>query len=145
MAELLLVLIFLSAGMSLVSYVYCWQDITSGRPHILALRQITSIMDRHRLNTLYGSPEPGFYYPLSPLQVAQLTGRYRGFYLRECAAELVCMLGVWRYMSGSAAPEGQTLFILLAMACQGVNFIYSLHLIRKWRDQLQEEIQQRHD
>ena len=145
MDELLMVLIFLSAGLSLVSYVYCWQDITSGRPHILALRQITSIMDRNRLNAIYGQPEPGFYYPLSPQTVAQLTSRYRWFYMRECAAEAVCMLGVWRFMVGSGAPELQGLFVVLALLCQGVNFIYSLWLIRKWRDQLQEEIQQRRD
>jgi hypothetical protein len=145
MAELLMVLVFLSAGLSLVSYVYCWQDITSGRPHILALRQITSIMDRNRLNAQYGQPEPGFYYTLTPAQIATLTSRFRLFYLRECAAEGVCMLGVWRFISGSGTPDLQWIFVFLAITCQGINFIYSIWLLRKWRDQLQEEIQQRHD
>lgn len=141
-AELLLVLIFISAGLSLVSYVYCWQDITSARPHILALRQITSIMDRNRLNALFGQPQPGFYYALKPEQVKALTSRFRGFYLRECAAEIVCMAGVWRYMAGYASPAGQGAFIVLAIICQGINFIYSMWLIRKWRDQLQEELEE---
>jgi hypothetical protein len=114
MAELRLILIFISAGLSLVSYVYCWQDIRTGRPHILALRQITSIMDRHRLTALFGQPEPGYYYKLTPEQVKALIRRHLNFYIGECAAELVCMLGVWRYMSGSASPDGLPAFILLA-------------------------------
>lgn len=142
MTQLLLILIFISAGLSLLSYTYCWQEIRGARPHILALRQITSIMDRHELNQLFGRPEPGFFYPLSPEQVRGLTRHYRWFYLRECTAEAICMLGVWRYMTGAAIPEGESLFIGLALTCQGVNFLYSLWLIRKWRDQLQEELEE---
>lgn len=140
MAEVLFVAIFISAALSLLSYVYCWQDVSGGRPHILALRQITSIMDRNRLNRMFGAPQPGYYYQLDPEQVRALTLQFRGFYWRECAAEAVCMLGVWRYMTGQGAPEFKVLFLMLALACQGINFMYSLWLIHRWRDQLQEEL-----
>ena len=141
MAEIFLIAIFIASALSLVSYVYCWNDIKSGRPHIITLRQITSIMDRNRLNAIYGAPEPGYYYRLSPETVAIICARYRGFYLRECAADLVCMLGVWRAMQGAAHPSGQTLFIALAFTCQAINILYSLWLVRKWRDQLREEME----
>lgn len=140
MAEILLVIIFIAAALSMMSYIYCWQDIKSGRPHIITLRQITSVMDRHVLNQIFGHPEPGYYYTLPPERASALLRRYRLFYLGELTADTVCMLGVWRYMQGLAHPDGQTAFILLGLACQGVNIIYSLWLVRKWRDQLREEM-----
>jgi len=145
MAEIALITIFIASALSLVSYVYCWNDIKSGRPHIITLRQITSIMDRNRLNALYGSPEPGYYYRLPPETLAAMLARYRWFYIRECAADLVCMLGVWRYMQGASHPNGQTIFIALALTCQAVNILYSLWLVRKWRDQLREEMENSSD
>ncbi|MBY0406346.1 MAG: hypothetical protein K2Q01_01540 [Rickettsiales bacterium] len=141
MVEALLMGIFLTAALSLASYVYCWQDIKTGRPHIITLRQITAIMDRNQLNALFGMPKPGYFYELSEETVHNLLTRYRGYYVRECAADSVCMLGVWRHMQGAAAPETMALFILLAMTCQGVNIIYSMHLIKKYRHQLREEME----
>jgi hypothetical protein len=141
MVEALLVIIFVAAALSLMSYLYCWQDIKTGRPHIITLRQITSIMDRHRLNAIFGNPEPGYFYTIPPETLAYLIRRYRGFYMRECIADAVCMLGSWRYMLHYADPAGLPLFLCLALACQGINILYSLWLIRKWRDQLREEME----
>ncbi len=124
-----------------MSYVYCWQDIKSGRPHIITLRQITSIMDRHRLNAMFGQPAPGYYYPIPSEKLLPMLNRYRGFYIRECAADLVCMLGAWRYIASSTNPGTQSLFILLAGTCQAINILYSIWLIRKWADQLREEME----
>lgn len=142
MADLLLCLIFIVAALSLLSYLYCWNDIKSGRPHIIALRQITMIMDRAQHNRWFGAPEPGYYYPLSPQQVAAILRWRRGFYRRECAADLVCMFGAWRAMTGMMG-EGAGLFMFIALAalCQSVNVAYSLWLIRKWRGQIQEELE----
>lgn len=144
MSSVLLVTIFILAALSFLSYVYCWQDIKTARPHIITLRQITSIMDRHRLNALFGAPEPGYYYALAPQTVAALLSRYRGYYLRECAADLTCMLGVWRYMQGGAATA-PALFIVLGLTCQGINIVYSLWLVHIWRDQLREELENSQD
>ncbi len=145
MSDVLLIVIFITAGLSLVSYIYCWQDIKTGRPHIITLRQITSIMDRNRLTALYGAPEPGYYYTLAPAQVSALLKRYRAYYFTECTADAVCMLGVWRYMQIPGEVPGQTLFLALAILCQGINIIYSLWLVRKWRDQLREEMENSQD
>jgi hypothetical protein len=139
MSEFVLGIIFISAGMSLISYIYCWQEVRSGTPHILALRQITSIMDRNSLNQRYGKPDLGYNYTLTEEQVDELLATYRSFFLRECATEITCMFGVWRYMTGAAPSQYVWLFIALAVAVQGVNLAYSMWLIRKWRDQLQEE------
>lgn len=133
--------IFIGAGMSLLSYIYCWQEVRDGEPHILALRQITGIMDRHELNRLYGMPDEEFYYTLEPQQTQQLVKQYRLFFLAECAAEALCMLGVWRYMTGNADMRYLWLFMVLAVTCQAINFLYSMWLIRKWKDQLQEEVE----
>ena len=140
MAELLLAAIFITAGLSLLSYIYCWQDIKSGRPHIITLRQITSIMDRHRLNAMFGSPQPGYYYPIPDTILKPMLAYYRSFYLSECLADSLCMLGAWRYMQHKDA-QGQALFISLAFTCQAVNIIYSIWLIRKWGHQLREEFE----
>ena len=139
MIALLLGIIFISAGLSLLSYVYCWQEVRAGHPHILALRQITAIMDRHQLNRLYGQHDAHYVYHLSPHIITALTRQHRGFFLRECAAEIVCMFGVWRYMTGHAHINYVGWFILLAMLCQGINVLYSMWLVKKWRTQLQEE------
>lgn len=141
MVSVLLITIFIISALSLISYVYCWQDIKTGRPHIITLRQITSIMDRKQLNILFGPPEPGYYYKLLPEMVTYLQNTYRLYYIRECAADIVCMAGVWRYMHAPDSAPGQIIFILLALTCQGINIIYSLWLVRKWRDQLREEME----
>ena len=145
MIEFLLVAIFCSAAMSLISYMYCWQDIRGGRPHIISLRQITSIMDRNRLTQLLGKPEPGYYYALSPAQLSVIIRSRRWFYTRECAADITCILGAWLYMTGSIGDENILLFIILALSCQMVNLIYSFCLISKWRFQLREEIENSED
>jgi len=145
MIQFLLFTIFCSASLSLISYVYCWHDIRSGRPHILSLRQITAIMDRNRLNQLFGQPEPGYYYALTPAQLYEIIQRRRWFYTGECAADITCILGVWLYMMGIIANEKILLFLLLAGLCQVINLAYSIRLISKWRGQLREEIENSED
>lgn len=145
MMGFLLVAIFCSASLSLISYIYCWNDIRGGRPHIISLRQITAIMDRNQLNRLYGKPEPGYYYVLSPAQRTGLIQSCRWFYTRECAADITCIIGVWLYMTRAIANNNILLFILLASLCQMINLVYSLCLISKWRDQLREEIENTED
>jgi hypothetical protein len=129
------------AALSLLSYLYCWSDIKSGRPHIIALRQITMVMDRARLNQWFGNPEPGYYYQLTPAQVASIIRSRRWFYVSECAADSVCLIGAWRVMIGAASEGTVVPFIILATLCQSINLLYSLWLIRKWRDQIQEELE----
>ena len=145
MIEFLLVAIFCSASLSLVSYIYCWHDIRNGRPHILSLRQITSIMDRNRLNQLFGKPEPGYYYLLTPDQLYGITQQCRWFYTCECAADITCIAGVWLYMTGTIGNANILLFTLLAGLCQMINLAYSIRLIRKWHGQLREEIENSED
>lgn len=140
MTSFLLGLIFVSAALSLVSYVYCWHDIRGGRPHIISLRQILTIMDRNRINEMFGAPEPGYYYPLSPAQLRIVMQERRWFYTRECTTDIVCLVGSWLYMTGGASPDTVYGFILLAGLCQGINVAYSLWLIRKWSAQIREEL-----
>ncbi len=145
MTAFLLVAIFIFASLSLVSYVYCWADIKSGRPHILSLRQITNIMDRNRLNELFGKPEPGFFYKLSPEMLAKLIRMRQPFFLRECATDIVCIYGAWRFMTSEAPLLLLWLFVVLAMLCQAVNLLYSLILVKKWGGQIREEIDNSED
>jgi len=145
MTQALLILIFIAAAMSLVSYVYCWQDIKGGRPHIVSLRQITGIMDRNRLNRRFGIPETGYYYPLSPEQMQDLLRSRAWFFYGECTADAVCLLGVWLYMNGQGDSDFLWWFIALAGICQIINVGFSLWLVHKWREQIREEIENSDD
>ena len=141
MMSVLLITIFCMSGLSLLSYVYCWQDIRRGHPHILSLRQITNIMDRNRLNLLFGNPEPGYYYDLSPVMLAFIT-RFCGlYYYCEIAADIVCIFGVYHFMTYGAHSPLAGWFVLLAATCQGINFLYSVWLIRRWGHQIREEME----
>src|SRR5689334_16790296 len=99
MISLLLLSIFVTASLSLVSYIYCWQDIRHGHPHIISLRQITSVMDRERLTRMFGQPQPGYYYKLTPEQVHNVMKRRGWFFYSECTADIMCLLGAWMYMT----------------------------------------------
>lgn len=145
MMQFLLFSIFVAASLSLVSYVYCWNDIRSGHPHIISLRQITSIMDRHQLNQRFGMHEAGYYYTLTPEQVFALVRRYRLFYMLECIADAVCIFGVWMATTGQMKEDNIPLFISLSGLCQAINLVYSVWVIRKWHLQLQEEIENTED
>jgi|GEM_PF-4808329 len=140
-----LVSIFIMAALSLLSYVYCWHDIRGGNPHIVSLRQILTIMDRHQIDALLGTHGPGYYYQLTPEQLQGLVQSRRWFYTRECAADMTCLLGSWMYMTGVGDPRAAGWFALLAVLCQSINFGYSLWLISKWRGQLREEIENTDD
>ena len=145
MMDALVLAIFVSAALSLLSYAYCWHDIRMGRPHIISLRQITGIMDRNRLNALFGKPEPGYYYKLSPTQLYGLIRKRRWFYITECTADSTCILGAWMAITGGMVEENIGFFIILAGTCQGINLIYSIWVVRKWHSQLREEIEQSDD
>lgn len=145
MTAIFLVSIFAMSALSLISYVYCWNDIKSGRPYILSLRQITTIMDREKLNQMFGPPERGYFYKLDPLALRVLIKDRQGFYYRECAADLVCVYGAWRYMTHEVGDVTTVLFILLASTCQGINLVYGYLLVKKWGSQIREEIENSED
>ena len=136
----LLLTIFIVAALSLLSYAYCWRDIQGGRPHIISLRQITGIMDRHRLDAIFGAHGRGYCYEFPPALLRAFNRAWRGYCYREIAADGVCMLGAYRYMTGDAAADTVWWFVLLAGACQAINFGYSIHLVRRWSHQIREEI-----
>lgn len=141
MMAFLLIVIFITAALSLLSYVYCWNDIKGGRPHIISLRQITNVMDRDEINRMFGEPEPGYFYPLAPSQITKLLAARRWYYWCECAADSACLLGAWYfYMSGQDGTD-VWIFLGLASLCQGINLAWSAWLIRKWRHQIREEIE----
>ena len=145
MIQFLLVVIFISAAVSLLSYVYCWQDIRSGRPHIISLRQITNIMDRLRLNQWFGTPEPGYFYVLPP-EVVRWIMRWRAvFFYRECLADIVCLIGAWWFSVSATETFSVYAFIVMAGVCQGINLLYSYKLLQKWGHQIREEIENSED
>jgi hypothetical protein len=145
MIGILLLIIFVFAGLSLVSYLYCWADIKGGNPHILSLRQITNVMDREKLNRMFGDPLPGYFYKLEPAAVTQLMARRQWYFYRECATDAICVLGAWRYMVIDAHPVALRYFLLLAFACQALNLVYSIILVKKWGYQIREEIENSDD
>jgi hypothetical protein len=145
MSAIFLVLIFIMSALSLISYVYCWNDIKTGRPYILSLRQITSIMDREKLNQLFGPPGRGYFYKLAPHVLYTLLKERQYFYYRECAADVLCVFGAWRYMTHEVGDATTALFILLASACQGINLVYGYFLVKKWGGQIREEIEKSED
>jgi hypothetical protein len=140
----LLVIIFIAAGMSLLSYVYCWIDILGGSPHIISLRQITAVMDRERLNLRFGPPDASYRYALDKPQLAALIRSRRGFFAAECTADALCLLGAWLYMGAGMDDSHIGWFILLAGLCQGINVGWSLWQVRKWAHQIVEEMDNSH-
>ena len=145
MTQFLLVGIFISAALSLLSYLYCWQDIKGGNPHIISLRQITSVMDRERLNRYFGPPMPGYYYTLTPQQVQGVVWRRFWFVSLECALDVTCLLGAWWFSHNGDHVLFVYGFICLGGLCQGLNFAHSFWLMRKWQHQLREEIENSED
>ncbi len=141
MSAFLLAIIVCSALFSLISYVYCWHDIRTGRPHIISLRQITSIMDRNRLNDLFGRHVTGYYYELTQTQLTHLIQIRRWFYISECSADALCIVAAWFALTGVTNPENTPLIVVLTGLCQGINLVYSFWLISKWHPQLREEIE----
>ena len=133
--------IFLVSLLSLASYLYCVNDIRGGRPHIVSLRQVTLIMDRKRLSRLFGEPDAGFRYTLAPDTLAAFIKARQGYVYVEMAADLMCMLGAWRYMTGMAPAALEYWFVPLAALCQGVNLAYSMWLVWKWGSQIREEME----
>ena len=145
MTIFLLIVIFICAALSLLSYIHCWQDIRGGRPHIISLRQITSVMDRERINQWFGAPARGYYYKLSPEQLQSILRRRGWFFYTECAVDIVCLFGTWWFATGMGSAEMVWPFILLAGICQGVNLVYSFWLMRKWQHQIHEEMDNAED
>ena len=137
---LFLIIIMVISVLSAASYWFCWQDILRGRPNILSLRQVTLIMDRNKLDAIFGKHQPGYVYALSPQMLAAVI-RWRKFFVySEVAAEMVCFFGAYRYLSGVSSPETLPLFVLLAMICQVIDIWMSFSLIRKYWHQIEEEM-----
>lgn len=126
----------LSAG----SYWFCWQDILGGRPNILSMRQITLIMDRNKLDAIFGKHQPDYHYALSPEMLAALVRSRKFFVYSEMAAEVCCFIGAYRYLTGLASPDTLSLFVLLAVICQIIDVWMSISLIRKYWHQVEEEM-----
>lgn len=145
MSAILLLSIFMLASVSLMSYLYCWTDIRGGKPHILSLRQVTCIMDRAQINQRFGMPDKGYRYKLTPLQLKAFMGRYQYSFYRECATDLVCALGAWRFLTRDASSQLLWGFIVLGLICQGAYLAYSVTLVRKWGHQIREEIDNSED
>ena len=145
MTAFLLTIIFIVSALSLLSYIYCWNEIKSGRPHIIAVRQVTSIMDRNRLNEWLGAPLPGFYYALTPQQVQEICRRRAAFVYGECAADIACLFGAWWFSNSTASEAWIYGFIALAGLCQAINLGYSFWLMQKWQHQIREEIENSED
>ncbi len=137
---LLLACVMLVAFLSLCSYLYCWHDIRRGRPHILSLRQITLIMDRNRLDSIFGHHQKGYYYQLNPAALAMIVRSRRGFVFFEVLADTFCLWGSYRYLAGLASMQTVGLFVVLAAVCQGIDVWFSMRLVRAWWPQIQEEI-----
>src|SRR5207237_13513 len=78
-------------------------DIKSGKPHIISLRQITTIMDRDRLNHLFGTPQPGYRYRLSPEALHALLKSRRWFIYGEFGADILCLLDAGYDMTAGAS------------------------------------------
>jgi hypothetical protein len=122
------------------SYWFCWQDILRGRPNVLSMRQITLIMDRNKLDAIFGRHQPDYHYALAPEVLAALVRSRKFFVYSEIAAEAVCFIGAYRYLTGVASPETLWLFVVLAVMCEGIDVWMSLSLIRKYWYQIEEEM-----
>ncbi|MFO0388903.1 MAG: hypothetical protein ACK502_04185 [Alphaproteobacteria bacterium] len=137
---LFLIVIVLISILTAGSYWFCWQDILRGRPNILSMRQITLIMDRNKLDAIFGRHQPDFYYTLTPEMLAALVRSRKFFVYSEIAAEVVCFIGAYRYLTGAASLETVWVFILLAAICEGIDIWMSITLIRKYWYQIEEEM-----
>ncbi len=145
MTDLYLIAIFLASGLSLVSYLYCWEDIKKGEPHIISLRQIMGIMDREKINLLLGEPKPGYYYLLPPPILKVLLSHRRAYFYTEIGADMACLAGAYLYMTGWLPAATMGWFIALAAICQLINFSHSLWLVRRFRHQIREELDSSRD
>ncbi|MCE2926308.1 MAG: hypothetical protein LW823_01490 [Rickettsiales bacterium] len=135
----LLIMILIISAMSLASYVYCWRDIMQGNPHIISLRQITCIMDRNMLDMIFGKHEAGYRYLLSPYSRKWFRTQWGFYYLRETAADWLCIIGALYFWFIPDHPLTLS-FVLLAVCCQGINITQSVLLVRRWRHQILEEL-----
>ncbi len=140
MTSFLLLVIFLTASLSLVSYLYCWHDIRGGNPHIISIRQITGIMDRDIINAIFGAPQPGYYYQMKPPLTRELQKLWKWRYYQEVAADSVCILGSYYYLNAGGPDIYAAWFVLLAGLCQAISIWISVHLVRKWWHQIAEEM-----
>lgn len=133
--------VFLIATLSLASYLYCWNDIRRGHPHILSLRQITLVMDREALNRMFGAPDARYRYALAPEALAGVIRARRFYAYSEMAIDAVCALAMWSVVTHRALPVFEDWLVLLAGLAQGINLAYSLWLVRKWGWQIREEME----
>jgi hypothetical protein len=140
MVEFFLMMIALASALSLLSYSYCWHDIKTGHPHIISLRQMTNVMDRNRLNNLFGRHDNRYRYHLSPPMLKSFIKNRQWFYHSEMTADAVCLAGAYLYLNADVSAASVGWFILLAGACQVINFAYSIWLVRKWAHQIREEL-----
>jgi hypothetical protein len=136
-----LFLIFGCAAVSLLSYLYCWQDIRGGAPHIISLRSVTYIMDRHQLNHLYGEPDRRWRYHFPPETLKRFKARWSGQFLLAIGADSSCLLGAYRYLTEQGAPVFLPWFVLLAGGYQALSYIWSYLLVHRWGHQIREEIE----
>ncbi|MGE0755332.1 MAG: hypothetical protein AB7L92_09280 [Alphaproteobacteria bacterium] len=128
------------SAVSLCSWVYCWRDVLDGKPGILSLRQVTLIMDRHKLDEIFGRHGPGYVYELSPQAIALVKRNYSIFVYSEMAADILCFIGVYRFFTGDMSQAIVPMFTLVASMYQLVALWYSLRLVRQWWHQIEEEM-----
>lgn len=137
---MLIILVGCISVLSLGSWLYCWNDVQKGRPNILSLRQITLIMDRHRLDALYGKHGSGYIYELSKESLQQINRDRRMFVYSEMLADGCCFFGVYRYFTGTMDTSLLPLFMTLAIAYQSLSLWYSMTLVKRWWHQIAEEM-----
>jgi hypothetical protein len=137
---ILLLIVLVVSLLSFASYMYCWRDIMTGNPHILSLRQMTTIMDRHVLNLIFGAHEKDYRYWLSPTGLIWFRKQWSGYYYREIAADALCAIGALYFLSKNTPQEVTTAFLLLAITCQGITIYSAVIQVKRWRHQIEEEL-----
>jgi hypothetical protein len=140
MMLLCLAIIALLAALSLVANIHAWRDIQAGNPYILSLRQVTRIMDRARLQALFGQCDARYLFTLSAHQrkvVVRLWGLPMAL---DMAGDVACMAGVYYY--GVIQPPGEAhwFFISFALWYQSLGFWDSWRQVKAWRHQIDEEL-----
>lgn len=137
---LLLIAIMGYALLSLASWWFCWRNVMGGRPHILSMRQITLIMDRERLDTLYGKHKPGYVYELNEAALGQIKRQHRGNMIKEMAADLLCLVGSYNYLMSDEPAGSMLTFAMFAGIYQMLTLWYSFKLVNPYWEQINEEM-----
>jgi len=131
------ILIGLSAY-SLYSTIISWRAVRTGRVHIDIIRDLTGLIDKNEITELFGNPDAGLSYPVTPGGIKKARAPFSILLSNEVVDVIIIAL------LGFALYDGDTALgwiILAAIAVYTITgYILAAYLIATHIEQLEDEI-----